>query len=44
LMYILLILLAGYLIARFTHSFIGYSPVYYEPKDFERDHWFRKQE
>jgi hypothetical protein len=43
-MYILIILLAGYLIARFTHSFISYSPGYYEPKDFERGDWLKKQE
>jgi hypothetical protein len=43
-MYILIILLAGYLIARFAHSFTNYAPIYYEPKDFERNDWLRKQE
>jgi hypothetical protein len=42
-MYILIILLAGYIIGRYTYKFISYSPEYYEPKDFERDEWLNKK-
>lgn len=42
-MYVVIILLAGYFIGRYTYKFISYSPEYYEPKDFERGEWLKKR-
>ena len=31
------------LVVRFVDSIGGYNPVYYEPKDFERQDWLKHQ-